>query len=313
MFSVAISMTQLMRSSPTSGLGSWPMTTDPGTVTWRELWLDTERLVGERTMARWICEEASGRDGAEFVSALNEPATERTVHHLDAMVARVRSGEPVQYVLGHWSFRHLDLLVDRRVLIPRPETEQLVELALAYARRRGAPIIAVDLGTGSGAIGLSLAAELPIDGTTVWLTDVSADALDVARANAAGLGLRGANTRFAGGSWFHALPSDLRGRLDLVVSNPPYIAESDGELEASVREWEPGGALFSGDDGLDAVRNIAADVMEWLAPGGSVMLEIGHRQGAAAAGLLRLSGLLEVRVEADLAGRDRFVVANAPA
>jgi release factor glutamine methyltransferase len=289
------------------------MTTDPGTVTWRELWLETERLVGERTMARWICEEASGRDGAEFVSALNERATERTVHHLDAMVARVRAGEPVQYVLGHWAFRHLDLLVDRRVLIPRPETEQLVELALSCARRRGSPILAVDLGTGSGAIGLSLAAELPTDGTTVWLTDVSADALDVARANAAGLGLRGANTRFAAGSWFHALPSDLRGRLDLVVSNPPYIAESDGELETSVREWEPGAALFSGDDGLDAVRNIAAEVMEWLAPGGSVMTEIGHRQGAAVAGLLRLSGLLDVRVEADLSGRDRFVVATAPA
>src|SRR5829696_5143403 len=127
-----------MRSSPTSGRGSWPPATesmdDEGTVTWRQLWAEIDPLVGGRPVARWMCEEASGAEGDEFADVLDQPATERMVHHLDSMVARVRNGEPVQYVLGHWPFRHLDLMVDRRVLIPRPETEQLVDLALRRVR-----------------------------------------------------------------------------------------------------------------------------------------------------------------------------------
>lgn len=283
-----------------------------GTITWRELWGETERLVGDQPMARWICEEAAGLDGPAFLDALGEPATQRMVHQLDSMVGRVRGGEPVQYVLGHWAFRHLDLMVDHRVLIPRPETEQLVELALRRARDHGAPIRGADLGTGSGAIGLSLAAELPLDGTTVWLTDASADALEVARANLIGLGPRAANVRFGEGSWFAALPDELRGCFDVVVANPPYIAEGDTELDASVRDWEPSTALFAGADGLDAVRAIVGDARAWLTPGGSLLLEIGHRQGADVARLLRAAGFCDVTIEPDLAGRERFAVASAP-
>ena len=282
-----------------------------GTISWRRLWADTEPLVGGRAIARWICEEASGLDGDEFLEALDDPATERTVHHLDAMVQRVRDGEPVQYVLGRWAFRHLDLMVDRRVLIPRPETEQLVELALARVRSIAGPRLCVDLGTGSGAIGLSLAAELPLDATTVWLTDVSADAIDVARANAIGVGRKSVNVRFGVGSWFDALPDDLRGRLHLIVANPPYIAADDPEVEASVHQWEPAHALFAGTDGLDAVRQIAADAAQWLAPGGWLLLEIGHRQGPQVAALLTDAQLRDVTIHPDLIGRQRFAIARA--
>jgi release factor glutamine methyltransferase len=282
-----------------------------GTLSWRRLWSDTERTLDDHVVARWLCEEASGLDGAEFVAALDEAATERMMHHLDSMLARLREGEPVQYVLGHWAFRRLDLMVDRRVLIPRPETEQLVELALQRARSSHRPIVCADLGTGSGAIGLSLAAELPLDGTEVWLTDVSPDALDVARANAAGLGRRAVNVRFGTGSWFAALPDDLRGRLDLVVSNPPYIATGDPEVEATVREWEPADALFAGADGLDAIRAIVGDAPAWLAAGGWLLLEIGHAQGDAVALLARDAGFIDVSIERDLVGRRRFAVARS--
>jgi release factor glutamine methyltransferase len=172
--------------------------------------------------------------------------------------------------------------------------------------------VCADLGTGSGAIGLSLAAELPLDGTEVWLTDASPDALDVARANAAGLGRRAVNVRFGEGSWFAALATDLRGRLDLIVTNPPYIAAGDMEVEPSVRDWEPSGALFAGDDGLDAIRAIAAEAPQWLAPDGWLLIEIGHRQGDAVTQLLLDAGLVEISIEHDLAGRQRFAVARQP-
>lgn len=281
---------------------------DPdGTITWRTLWAETTSLVGDRNQARWICEVASGCDGAEFVDELDQPATERMVHHLDAMVARVRTGEPLQYVLGRWAFRRVELMVDARVLIPRPETELLVERAMVAMADRPRPLTVVDLGAGSGAIGLSLATELWHDGLRVWLTDASADALDVARANTAGIGRAGAAVRTALGEWFGALPDEVRGTLDLVVSNPPYIAVDDPHVEAIVRDWEPAVALFAGADGLDHVRVIVREAAQWLAPGGVLALEIGTGQGDAVAALMRAAGLVDVVVSPDLAGHTRFV------
>ena len=279
------------------------------TVSWRELWLQTAEIVG-RPQARWLCETASGVDGDEFLAELDQPATQRMVAHLDSMLARVRAGEPLQYVLGHWSFRRLDLLVDRRVLIPRPETEQVVEVALRLARELPRPLVCADLGTGSGAIGLALATELPLDGVTVWLTDVSTDALDVARANAAGAGRAAANVRIASGSWFDALPPQLRGALHVVVANPPYVAADDPELEPIVRDWEPATALFGGIDGFEHLRVIARSAPGWLAPNGRLVMEIGQHQGAAVQALLMAEGLVDVEVLPDLAGRDRVVVAR---
>lgn len=288
------------------------MAADEATVTWRQLWSETTGVVGDRAAARWLCEVASGADGDEFRDVLDEPATERMVAHLDAMLARWRSGEPLQYVLGRWGFRRLDLLVDRRVLIPRPETEQVVEAALDVARTLDAPLVAVDLGTGSGAIGLSLAAELGERVSQVWLTDASADALDVARANISGIGRFAPRVRMAQGDWFDALPPELAGAVDLVVSNPPYVRDDDERLEAIVRDWEPGSALFAGPDGLDAVRRIAADAPRWLRPEGWLVLEIGAEQGDAVAEILGAAGFVDVDVRPDLAGHSRAVLGRQP-
>lgn len=285
---------------------------DDGTVTWRQLWNETSELLGDRVAARWVCERAGSFDAAELLDALDEPVTDRMVAHLDAIVARHRAGEPLQYALGSWSFRRLDVMVDRRVLIPRPETEYVVEVALGLVDVAGTERCVVDLGTGSGVIGLSLAAELPLTGTEVWLTDASSDALDVARANLAGLGRAAANVRIAEGSWFTALPADLVGRLDLVVSNPPYVADADPELDASVRDWEPHLALFGGHDGLDAVREIVSSSPIWLRPGGWLVLEIGHTQADAVERLLVRAGLVDVDVLPDLAGRPRVARARRP-
>ena len=283
-----------------------------GAVTWRTLLNETIEVLGERPQARWICETACGLDGDEFLAELDEPATERMVAQLDAMVARYRAGEPLAYVMGHWSFRTIELMVDRRVLIPRPETEMVAGRALELARGVADQRRVVDLGTGSGAIGLSLAAELPIMGTEVWLTDYSTDAVDVARANAIGLGRAAANVRVSHGSWFDALPVDVRGEIDVVVSNPPYIADGDPEVAESVLEYEPHTALFAGDDGLDDVRTIARDARDWLRSGGWLVMEIGYQQGDAVKALLEGFGYADVTIANDLTGRPRIAEARNP-
>ncbi len=176
-------------------------------------------------------------------------------------------------------------------------------------------LVVVDLGTGSGAIGLSLAAELGERASEVWLTDVSADALDVARANTSGLGRHAARVRVVGpGHWFDALPTEIAGRIDLLVSNPPYVADDDERLEPIVRDWEPASALFGGSDGLAAIRSIVADAPTWLAPDATIVLEIGDGQATAVDALLRDAGFVDVAALTDLAGRDRVVRARvAPA
>jgi release factor glutamine methyltransferase len=280
------------------------------TVTVRELLRQTAEVVGSVHEARWLVEVATALDGPELDTALTEPVTVRTVADLDVMVARYLAGEPLQYVMGRWSFRRLDLAIDRRVLIPRPETELVAGVAIELAAAVPSTRSVVDLGTGSGAIGLSLAHELPLAGTTVWITDVSDDALAVARANLAGLGRAAVNVRTAHGSWFEALPAGAV--FDVVVSNPPYVAESSGELAASVREWEPACALFAGADGLDAIRIIVRDAPDRLRPSGWLVLEIGSDQGAAVADLLVATGYHGVEIRDDLAGHDRIAIGRRP-
>jgi len=284
------------------------------TISWRELWAQTAERVGSRPMAQWLCATASGFDGDEWREALDRPVTHRAVAHLDAMLRRLDAGEPLQYVLGSWAFRHIDLMVDRRVLIPRPETEEVAGVAVDLAAAHGAPVRCADLGTGSGAIGLSMAFELathsPRIDAEVWITDVSIDALDVARANIAGLGRGAPTVRVAHGSWFDALPHDLRGRLDVVVANPPYVEDGDSSVEDIVAAWEPHVALYGGDDGLDHIRTITAAAPSWLSPGGWLVLEIGAGQGSAVARLLAGAGLTEVEIRRDAARRDRIAVAR---
>jgi release factor glutamine methyltransferase len=325
---------------------------------------------------------------------LDEPVSERASAYFSAMVDRRATGEPLQYVLGRWSFRQLELVVDRRVLIPRPETEQVVEVALAElaalggvrpvgrvgsARDGGAapagsrsaggasseaagtdseaalagrpgmagpegrelpfavgPVISaravgasdavisvaaaapaggagpvvVDLGTGSGAIALSIAAEGGAG--AVWATDVSADALAIARANLVGLGgVRAAAVRLVEGWWWDALPASLKGRVSLVVSNPPYVTTAEmSSLPAVVADWEPERALHAGPHGLEAIEVIVAGAPEWLARPGVLVVELAPHQASAAVALAQAAGFHEIRVAQDLAGRDRALVAR---
>jgi release factor glutamine methyltransferase len=224
------------------------------------------------------------------------------------MLERRLAGEPLQYVLGRWGFRKLDLFLDRRVLIPRPETEALVESALAECDRLGAEL-AVDLGTGSGAIALAMASERV--GLEVWATDASSDALDVARANLAGLGRPATRVRLAEGSWFAALPEDLRGRIDVIVSNPPYVIDAEmDELPDEVRGWEPEIALVSGTKGLDDIELILTEAPTWLTRPGALLLEIDPRQASAVQRMARQAGFTSATVWPDLTGRDRIVQAR---
>src|SRR5437764_4504249 len=243
------------------------------TLTWRHLYkLATERL-GSDVDARRIVERASGREGPNWLLTLGEPVPTRAVSFFDDMVERRAAGEPLQYVLRRWGFRTLELLVDRRVLIPRPETEVVVEVAIRELRRRAVrrPLVA-DLGTGSGAIALSLAVEVPA--CKVWATDASEEALAVARANLSGLGSPAAvRVRLSPGRWFDALPPPLRGEFDLLVSNPPYVAAAE-HLPAEVADWEPEEALIAGPTGLEAVAEIVSGAAAWLARGGSLAVEI---------------------------------------
>ncbi|HEX5614924.1 MAG TPA: peptide chain release factor N(5)-glutamine methyltransferase [Acidimicrobiia bacterium] len=297
-------------------------------TTWRDECAQVRARLAEHGLAnaareaRWLVEAASGLDGAEL-DVDDSPVGARAREHLWSMCDRRIAGEPLQYVLGSWSFRGLDLMVDPRVLIPRPETEWVVEVALremerrgvrrgppAASRRAGTPTVHVaDLGTGSGAIALALAAELP--DAEIWATDVSDDALAVARANLAGQ----ASTlvRLAAGSWFDALPDDLRGRLDLVVSNPPYLADDErATLVPEVRDREPAVALFAGPSGLEALEVVIGEAPAWLRPGGVLVCELAPHQAPPAAAAARSAGYESVTVHDDLAGRARVLVAATP-
>jgi len=295
-------------------------------VTWDALRASAEdrlRAIGvddPGTEARWMLEEVSGMDAAEQVLEGGRRATRRATSDLDGLLERRAAGEPLQYVLGSWGFCGLDLLVDRRVLIPRPETESVVQHAIAEVARLGERIgtadpwagalthyAVADLGTGSGAIALALAAALP--DAEVWATDVSDDALAVAQANLAGAGTTAARVRVARGSWFGALPETLRGTLLLVVANPPYVA-ADDDLPPVVRDWEPAGALVSGPTGLEALEVLVAEAPAWLDPAGTLVLELAPHQGEAVAARARAAGFAEVLLRHDLTGRIRTLIAR---
>jgi release factor glutamine methyltransferase len=283
---------------------------------WSELVAETATRLGDQLHARWMCEIAGGFERRELIESLDDPVTNGAVARVDAMVARRLSGEPLQYVLGSWSFRELDLMVDERVLIPRPETEWVVEQALIEVRQlvnaRQWPLVCVDLGTGSGAIALSLAAELPAGSVEVWATDASSDALDVARANLAGIDTRRSpHVQLAQGSWFDALPIEMRATINLLISNPPYIAHHE-TLDDAVVAWEPHDALFADDDGLGDIERIVTEAARWLAPGGVLVIEHGHQQGERTRALAIQVGLIDVETRPDLAGRDRMLVARRP-
>ncbi|MFN0091902.1 MAG: peptide chain release factor N(5)-glutamine methyltransferase [Acidimicrobiales bacterium] len=296
---------------------------DSTTIPWRRfLGEAAERLRAAgfgsaEVEARRIVEEVTGaEDAAELHELLDRPATVRGVARFDALLARREAGEPLQYVLGRWGFRRLDLMVDRRVLIPRPETELVTEVALAEIDRVVAAVGAshrarlsvVDLGAGSGAIALSLAAErVEVD---VWGVEASADALAVASANLAGIGRPAWRVRLLEGSWYEPLPAELAGSVGVVVSNPPYIAEGE-QLPAEVADWEPAGALVAGPTGLEAIEAVVSGAVAWLAPQGAVVVEIAPHQADDARDIAAAAGFAQVAVRRDLTGRDRVLVGRA--
>jgi release factor glutamine methyltransferase len=218
-----------------------------------------------------------------------------------ALCQRRLAGEPVAYLLGRKEFFGLDLVVDARVLVPRPDTETLVEWALELHGPQ--PLQVVDLGTGSGAIALALQQARPA--WQVWAVDASTQALAVAQLNAQRLGLP---IRLQQGNWLEGLEGvegaeGAEGRFDLIVSNPPYIAQGDVHLPALAHE--PQSALVSGADGLDDMRRITEQAVKRLASGGWLLLEHGHDQAGAVQSLLRQAGLVNVQSRADLAGTAR--------
>jgi release factor glutamine methyltransferase len=300
-------------------------------ATWADLRVRAEARLRETsaarpdTEARWMVERVSGYDGAELVTNETELATAPAIQHLDHMLDRRTGGEPLQYVLGRWDFLGLDLLVDRRVLVPRPETEVVAQIAIEEAVRLGhrrgkhdgwlaadTSYVVADLGTGSGAIALTLARELP--DAEVWATDASEDALAVARANVAGAGSGATRLRLRAGSWYDALAPELRGRVRVIVSNPPYVAEHEvADLPSDVAEWEPRAALVSGPSGYEALEILIAGAPAWLDPaGGALVLELAPHQADRALELAGAAGFIDARVDLDLVGRARVLVARVP-
>lgn len=220
---------------------------------------------------------------------------------IDALVARRLAGEPLQYIEGTAPFGPLDLLVDSRVLVPRPETEGLFEIASRMVRN---PEAIVDLCTGSGALALALKHRFPT--ASVFATDVSADAIEVAYYNRNKLGL---NVYLAVGDLFDPLPAALLGEVDLVVANPPYVSEAEFEFLPIDVQQEPRVALVAGPTGLEVIERIGTTVSDWLRPGGVVAMEIGETQGVQASACMKR---LPAVVRTDLSGRDRYVVAVKP-
>lgn len=221
---------------------------------------------------------------------------------------RRRAGEPVAYLLGEREFYGISLRVDARVLIPRPDSERLVEVALERTRARSMRGFALDLCTGSGCVAIAFARHRPT--WSVTASDISEAALAVATENAHRTGaIR--NVRLVQGSLFESVPGE---RFDLVTANPPYIATAElAELPVDVRDFEPHLALDGGADGLELVRQIAAHALSQLTAGGVLAMEIGADQAAATLGIFQAHGYQELQLARDLGGRDRVVSGYAPA
>jgi len=235
----------------------------------------------------------------ELYTGFERPLSEAELATCRELIARRAKREPVAYILGRWGFRGLDLDVDPRVLVPRPETELVVGRCLELVAGAAAPAM-LDVGTGSGAIALALASELPE--ARVTACDVSEDALAVARANGERLGI---DVEWVVSDLFAGLGER---RFDLVVSNPPYVAEGElAGLAPEVRDWEPRGATVAGRTGLEVIARIAAEARVALEPGGAVVLEVGAGQAGAAGRLLEEAGITDIGCERDHAGIERIV------
>ena len=275
---------------------------------WSGEYLETKGVERGRLDAEHLLAEALGVERLQLYLQYDRPLLPEELDGYRPLLRRRAQREPLQYIVGSAAFRELELQVDGRVLIPRPETEVLVDEILAWAGGRDdAALSAVDLGTGSGAIALSLAMEGPFE--RIVATDVSAEALEVARANAARAGLDG-SVEFREGSLFE--PLHAGEAFDVVVSNPPYVTDVEGRsLQPEVMDWEPKSALLGGPDGLDVIRGIIAGAGDHVLPGGLLALEVGLGQAGPVVALLESTGGYDdARIRRDYTGRERMVLAR---
>ncbi|MEN7343275.1 MAG: peptide chain release factor N(5)-glutamine methyltransferase [Pseudomonadota bacterium] len=273
---------------------------------WRKTASDTLAAVSDtpRLDAELLLCAALGRTRAWLLAHDDAPIDRAIERKLSDWLTARLDHVPIAYLLGYQEFWSLSLKVNRATLIPRPETECLVERALSLIADTEAPDIA-DLGTGSGAIAIAIATERP--DAKIVATDVSRNALAVARENAKTLSL--SNIRFGCGDWTEALDDES---FDLVVSNPPYVERQFDGLTDNIRH-EPRLALVSGDDGLDDIRTLAATIGAFMKPGAHALIEHGHMQGEAVSGILRAQRFEAVTLHDDLSGLPRFTEARKPA
>lgn len=256
-----------------------------------------------RLNAELLIGHALERKRMQLYLEFERPLTEAELEKIRPLVRRRAQHEPLQYIVGETEFHGLKLKVDRRALIPRPETEQLVE-QVGLAAAALAPTRILDLGTGSGAIALALAKLFPAAAVTA--VDRSEDALALARENAAAAGLSDRMT-FIASDWFAAVPAQA---FEIIVSNPPYLsAEETAQTSPEVRGFEPVSALTAGDDGFADLASIISEAPRFLAPGGLLALETGIAQHARLIVLAAKAGFVRVESQQDLSGRDRFVLA----
>jgi len=277
----------------------------PGLLEWAEEYLKKHGIYKPRLNAELMLSHCTGRSRTELYAYPEMDISPHAKQAFFRCVRRRAEREPLQYVTGVSDFRRLELAVDSRVLIPRPETETLVERALEILREAGGHPLVVDVGTGSGCIALSLAKEHPE--AVVHATDGSGEALQAARENASRLGLEGL-VDFHLGDLLLALPGWMRGKVDLVVSNPPYVRESDfPSLPPEVREHEPHAALVAGPRGTEVHARLVEQSLSWLSPGGRLLMECGEDQVEELCSLLESAGYAGVRKGKDLTGRPRMV------
>lgn len=288
--------------------------------TWRssveEIGLLLERVHGDaaaaRADARWLARHVAGGSAADWWLRFDSSPAAHQRRRLRSLVSQRLAGQPVAYLVGTWPFRSLELEVGPGVLVPRPETEQVVDVALERLGplcdgplRR--PLVA-DLGTGTGAIALGIVTDLPA--VTCWAVESEADALGWARRNLDRHPAVSSRVRLCQGQWYRGLPRDLLGRLDMIVSNPPYLSEDEYRSLRCRLGGEPVSALVGGQDGMSCVEDILGGASSWLRPGGALVMEVAEHRAGSVADEALAQGASSTLVYPDLAGRPRVVVAE---
>jgi len=277
-------------------------------VLWSADYLASKGVESGRLDAEWLLASALGTERLQLYLKYDRPVSPEEREAFKQQLRRRACREPLQYILGRAAFRELELVVDPRALIPRPETEVLVEEVLAWAKDRKSGLGTVmDIGTGTGAVSVSLAVEGVCE--QIVATDISEGALEVARLNAQRHGVE-ALLDFRRGSLFEIV--DAGEAFDVIVSNPPYVATGErAGLQPEIRDWEPSEALFAGDDGLDVIQPLIAEAPEHLTDGGLLALEVGLGQAERVTRQIDDSGRFEpARVRRDLGGLPRVIMAE---